>query len=268
MIVFLGEKGWSEEKGEDGDGCRTEERCQHGGLHHESVISSIAETEHGAVGGDRHADDDSIDGYDDGRYGDEERDSAEKEKDEERDEGEAYGSERPHARLRERLAEVDIGHGRADNEKRSGNRNGADERDGLGDEARDTRNAESNDGDGEVGRYHGRREEEMRVEVAQGELSSFDEGDAEDEYEERIGDIEERGVEDSLMAKDGSYDGIAEEAHIGEHYHETEQTALNVVASEETRDGDGEEEKDGVCGEAHDEERRDKRPVGESVAEY
>lgn len=107
----------------------------------------------------------------------------------------------------------------------------------------------------------------MRIEVAQGELTTLDERDSEDEDEERVGDIEERGVEDSLMAKDGGDDGIAEEAHIGEHYHETEETALNIVAGEEARDCHCEEKKNGVGCETHDEEWRDERTVGECVAE-
>lgn len=150
MTVFRGRERRSEEEGEDGDGSCAEERSQHGCLHHESIVSPIAETKHGAIGGDRHADNDGIDSYDDGRDGDKERDALEEEKDEEWDEGETNGGKSPHTRLGERLPEIDIGHGRADDEERAGNGYGSYESDGLGDKARNTRDAEGYDGDGEV----------------------------------------------------------------------------------------------------------------------
>ena len=250
----------SEEHDQQGDGEHREEGGDERDLGDDGGVATVLQAEDGAVGGHGHGDDQGVDVDHEVREAQQRRQviDGDGKEDEPEERCQVDGA------VAEHRAQRELRHRRTDDEQ--GRRHGDVAKHGerLADERGDIIDLEGHDGHCEVGGEHRRRVENFLLEPAALNLTAArDEHCADGKHGKRVDDVEDGGIEHSLVAEDGGDDGIAHEADVAEHQREAHDALVLLLARQVAGQEERHRRKHDVGDDADGEQRQDVAAVGQ-----
>ena len=164
------------------------------------------------------------------------------------------------------MAAVNHGHRGTDDEQGAWHGDVTHQTQGLADFPGDIVESENHDENGDIGGHKTGAIEHAPVEtVTPHGIGTENEDHAADEDRERVGHIEQRGIENRLITEDGGRNRIADEAHVAKHQHETIQSADRRILHIEARQLAAYDEEHNICEEPREQQRQDEFPFRKHI---